>query len=69
MRIHDADYIRSAKRLYMTATPRPFDDQVKGKAASIRELAFLDEAVYGPSSTVWASKQWIRACSLITACS
>ena len=50
VRIHDADYIRSAKRLYMTATPRLFDDQVKGKAAEhSAELASMDdEAVYGP---------------------
>lgn len=50
VRIHDVDYIRSAKRLYMTATPRLFDDQVKGKAAEhSAELASMDdEAVYGP---------------------
>ena len=50
VRIHDADYIRAAKRLYMTATPRLFDDQVKGKAAEhSAELASMDdEAVYGP---------------------
>ena len=50
VRIHDADYMRSAKRLYMTATPRLFDDQVKGKAAEhSAELASMDdEAVYGP---------------------
>lgn len=50
VRIHDSDYIRSAKRLYMTATPRLFDDQVKGKAAEhSAELASMDdEAVYGP---------------------
>ena len=50
VRIHEADYIRSAKRLYMTATPRLFDDQVKGKAAEhSAELASMDdEAVYGP---------------------
>ena len=35
VRIHDAGYIRAAKRLYMTATPRLYDDAVKGKAAEL----------------------------------
>lgn len=50
VRIHDADYIKANKRLYMTATPRLFDDTVKGKAAEhSAELASMDdEAVYGP---------------------
>ena len=50
VRIHDADYIRAARRLYMTATPRLFDDATKGKAAEhSAELASMDdEAVYGP---------------------
>ncbi|MEX3528130.1 DEAD/DEAH box helicase [Corynebacterium xerosis] len=49
-KIHDAGYIRAAKRLYMTATPRLFDDSVKGKAAEhSAELASMDdEGVYGP---------------------
>lgn len=50
VRIHDADYIRATNRLYMTATPRLFDDAVKGKAAEhFAELASMDdEAIYGP---------------------
>ena len=50
VRIHDADYIKANKRLYMTATPRLFDDTVKGKAEEhSAELASMDdEAVYGP---------------------
>ena len=50
VRIHDDCYIKAAKRLYMTATPRLFDDQVKGKAAEhSAELASMDdEGVYGP---------------------
>ncbi|ALA68165.1 DEAD/DEAH box helicase [Corynebacterium lactis] len=49
-KIHDAAYIKAAKRLYMTATPRLFDEAVKGKAAEhSAELASMDdEAVYGP---------------------
>jgi predicted helicase len=50
VRIHDADYIKAAKRLYMTATPRLFDE---GTKASARENAAVlcsmdDEAIYGP---------------------
>lgn len=49
-KIHDAAYIKAAKRLYMTATPRLFDEAVKGKAAEhSAELASMDdEAIYGP---------------------
>ncbi|MDO5032430.1 DEAD/DEAH box helicase [Corynebacterium sp.] len=48
--IHDAEYIKAAKRLYMTATPRLYDENVKGKAADhSAELASMDdEAIYGP---------------------
>ena len=50
VRVHDADYIKSSKRLYMTATPRLFDDSVKTKAeVHSAELASMDdEAIYGP---------------------
>ncbi|MFP7365382.1 DEAD/DEAH box helicase [Corynebacterium callunae] len=49
-RIHDASYIKASKRLYMTATPRLFDDSVKGKAAdhSAEVSSMDDEAIYGP---------------------
>ena len=50
VRIHDADYIRASKRLYMTATPRLYDDAVKGKAAehSAELTSMDDEGIYGP---------------------
>ena len=50
VKIHDADYIKASKRLYMTATPRLFDDNVKGMAEEhSAELASMDdEAIYGP---------------------
>ncbi|WJY72551.1 DEAD/DEAH box helicase [Corynebacterium auriscanis] len=50
VRIHDAEYIQAHKRLYMTATPRLFDESVKGKAKEhSAELASMDdEAVFGP---------------------
>lgn len=50
VRIHDKDYIKAARRLYMTATPRLFDDSVKTKAEEhAAEIASMDdEAIYGP---------------------
>ncbi|WJY69104.1 DEAD/DEAH box helicase [Corynebacterium auris] len=50
VRVHDGAYIEATKRLYMTATPRLFDDAVKGKAADhSAELASMDdESIYGP---------------------
>ncbi|MCQ9340783.1 DEAD/DEAH box helicase [Corynebacterium phoceense] len=50
VKIHDEKYIKASKRLYMTATPRLFDDNVKGKAEEhSAELASMDdEDIYGP---------------------
>lgn len=49
-RIHEPKYIKAARRLYMTATPRLYDDKVKDKADDhSAEIASMDdEAVYGP---------------------
>lgn len=48
--IHDQNYVAGRKRLYMTATPRLFDEDVKGKAAehSAELYSMDDEAIYGP---------------------
>lgn len=49
VRVHDADYIRAAKRLYMTATPRIYGDGAKA-AAEKNDIAICsmdDEALYG----------------------
>ncbi len=44
MQIHDASFIKGAKRLYMTATPRIFGDLVKTKAKEVSvELASMDD--------------------------
>lgn len=50
VRIHDEEYIKAARRLYMTATPRLFDDTVKSKAQehSAEVASMDDEAIYGP---------------------
>ena len=49
-RIHDANYIKASKRLYMTATPRLYDDNVKGKAAehSAEVMSMDDAGTFGP---------------------
>ncbi|TQF65314.1 N-6 DNA methylase [Rhodococcus spelaei] len=50
VRIHDNTYLRAAKRLYMTATPRLFDDGTKSKADEAgAEIASMDdETKFGP---------------------
>jgi len=47
--VHDADYLKAKKRLYMTATPRIYDDASKGKAkdADIQLYSMDDPAIYG----------------------
>jgi predicted helicase len=49
VRIHDAHYIRTAKRLYMTATPRIYGDSAKVKAESedVTLCSMDDEVLYG----------------------
>lgn len=50
MKVHDQDFLRGKKRLYMTATPRIFSDGTRKKAGEIgAKLADMDdETVYGP---------------------
>ncbi len=50
VKVHDPDYIRATKRVYMTATPRLFDQTVKDKAEehSAEITSMDDEAVFGP---------------------
>ena len=47
--IHKADYVKAKKRLYMTATPRIYDDASKGKAkdAELKIYSMDDENTYG----------------------
>ena len=49
-KVHDNDFIRGKKRLYMTATPRLYADNVKARAKqSDFELCSMDdEKLYGP---------------------
>lgn len=50
VKVHDDDYIHAAKRLYMTATPRIFDEKVKAKAEEYSAVttSMDDEDAYGP---------------------
>jgi predicted helicase len=49
VRVHDADYIRAAKRIYMTATPRIYGDSAKASAEkdSVALCSMDDEKLYG----------------------
>lgn len=48
-KIHDADYIKGRKRLYMTATPRLYGDNAKAKASEKDAVlcSMDDTALYG----------------------
>lgn len=50
VKVHDQNYLKAAKRLYMTATPRVFGEDVRRKAtendAVLADMG--DESLYGP---------------------
>ncbi len=50
VKIHDNGYVRATKRLYMTATPRIFDENVRAKAEEHSAVitSMGDETKYGP---------------------
>jgi predicted helicase len=50
VRIHDQSFVKSRRRLYMTATPRLYDDITKSSAAESSAVlcSMDDEALYGP---------------------
>lgn len=49
VRVHDAEFIRASKRLYMTATPRIYGDHAKASAEKDRVALYSmdDAALYG----------------------
>ena len=49
-RVHDDSFVKSAKRLYMTATPRIYGDRAKRKAnqKDLMLASMDDAALYGP---------------------
>jgi len=48
-KVHDNDFLNAKKRLYMTATPRLYDQETKSKAAQADALLWSmdDEKIYG----------------------
>ncbi len=50
VRVHDGDYLKAARRLYMTATPRIFAESIKDKADehSAELVSMDDEHTFGP---------------------
>ena len=50
VKVHDDDFLHAAKRLYMTATPRVFGEEVRRKAGEADAVLadMNDEATYGP---------------------
>ncbi|WP_307812220.1 DEAD/DEAH box helicase [Lacisediminihabitans changchengi] len=50
VRVHDADFIRASRRLYMTATPKIYGEALKSKAKdSSATIASMDDvALFGP---------------------
>jgi predicted helicase len=50
--VHNNDFLKSKKRLYMTATPKIFSERVKEKINSINDsfiTSMDDEKIYGPT--------------------
>ena len=49
-RVHDTAFLPAARRLYMTATPRLYGDDAKGRAAQADAVlaSMDDEALFGP---------------------
>ncbi|MBY6678338.1 DEAD/DEAH box helicase [Rhodococcus sp. BP-332] len=50
VKVHDAEFLKADRRLYMTATPRIFDEKVRDKAEehSAELTSMDDEGTYGP---------------------
>lgn len=50
VRVHDNNYLPAAKRIYMTATPRIYDDSTKTKAGEANAVlaSMDDESYFGP---------------------
>jgi len=50
IKVHNNDFIQGRKRLYMTATPRLYSDDAKGRAAKedVILCSMDDESLYGP---------------------
>ncbi len=51
VKVHDADFLRATKRLYMTATPRIYSDAAEAKAEK------EDAKLYGMNKEEWYGKE------------
>ena len=62
VRVHDADYIRGRKRLYMTATPRIFGDIAKATAErdNVALCSMDDAAMFGPELEVLTFSEAVK---------
>lgn len=62
VRIHDASYIRAAKRLYMTATPRIYGELAKASAEkdNVALCSMDDESLYGKELYVITFSEAVR---------
>jgi predicted helicase len=62
VRVHDANYIRAAKRLYMTATPRIYGDNAKASAEKDNATlcSMNDELLYGKDLFVITFSEAVR---------
>ncbi|WP_437945506.1 type ISP restriction/modification enzyme [Sorangium sp. So ce296] len=62
VRVHDAEYIRGKKRLYMTATPRIYGDKAKASAESdnVTLCSMDDEKLYGPNLYVLTFSEAVK---------
>lgn len=62
VRVHDNAYIRSAKRLYMTATPRIYGEVAKASAEkdNVALCSMDDEALYGKELFVITFSEAVR---------
>ncbi|HSV26843.1 MAG TPA: DEAD/DEAH box helicase family protein, partial [Sedimentisphaerales bacterium] len=49
VKVHDNDFVKAKKRLYMTATPRLYSDDIKSRAAQMEAVlcSMDDEKLYG----------------------
>lgn len=65
VKVHDADFIKAAKRLYMTATPRIYGDMAKASAEKehVALCSMDDESLSGQNFTLSAfPKRLSKAC-------
>lgn len=62
VRVHDAQYIRAKKRLYMTATPKIFGDTAKATAErdNVVLCSMDDERLYGPNLHVLTFSEAVK---------